>query len=753
VTAIKEHIQINIKGLVQGIGFRPFIYRLAKQYQQFGWIANTGHGVTIELEGEPAQQQRFILSLQNQAPPFAEIKSLTIHPLPLSGYQTFDFKNSITSDNKSSFVLPDISTCPECVSELFDPASRFYRYPFTSCCHCGPRYSIMQAQPYDRSRTSMAEFELCQVCEKDFENPDNRRFHAQTLACEDCGPHISMLDHNGNRIAEREQALETAIKVLHDGKILALKGIGGYQLLADARNNHAIAKLRKRKNRPRKPFALMLPSMEAAHELCFINKKEQQALTSAASPIVLLQRRPDAAIMESVAPDNSLLGIMLPYSPLHHLLMHDFDAPVIATSGNQQNEPICINQEQAFDSLQGIADFFLNHNRAILRPLDDSIVRLIGNKTTTVRRARGYVPSPITLRHAIPETLAVGGHLKNTVAISRGNQVILSQHLGDLDSMASQQQFEMSLADMLHFYQVKPDRVMHDLHPGYTSSQYAGKMGIPNMPVQHHYAHILSCIAEHGIQPPVLGISWDGTGLGTDNELWGGEFLLITENGFDRFSHLRPFPLPGGTKAILEPRRAALGLLYELLGDDLFNLQDSPCLDSFTKQELNILKIAMHKQLNMPCTSSAGRLFDAVASLSGLCQMNSYEGEAAIQLESAANSVISDLSYPYKVRQGSPVIIDWQQTIESIIGDFSEGQQALIPAKFHNTLAEMVLDIALKANQSNIVLSGGCFQNACLVNKILQRLQDAGFNVFQHEKIPPNDGGLALGQLMASMYI
>ncbi|MEE9424193.1 MAG: carbamoyltransferase HypF, partial [Methylococcales bacterium] len=441
ITAIKKHIQINIKGLIQGIGFRPFIYRLAKLYDQFGWIANTGQGVTIELEGESVQQQLFISALRKQAPPFAGIKSLTIQPLPISDLQGFDFKNSIITGGKSTYILPDISTCPECVAELFDSDSRFHRYPFISCCHCGPRYSIMKAQPYDRSRTSMADFKLCQVCEDDYQNPGNRRFHAQTLACEDCGPHISILDHSGNKLAEREPALNIAIQALRDGKVLALKGIGGYQLLADGRNSHAIAKLRKRKNRLRKPFALMLPSLEAAHEECFINQEEQQTLTSAASPIALLQRRDDSTIMESIAPDSSVLGIMLPYSPLHHLLLHDFDAPVIATSGNQQNEPICINQEQAFDRLQGIADFFLTHNRTILRPLDDSIVRLIGSKITTVRRARGYVPAPITLKRAIPETLAVGGQLKNTIAISRENQVILSQHLGDLDSMASQQQF------------------------------------------------------------------------------------------------------------------------------------------------------------------------------------------------------------------------------------------------------------------------------------------------------------------------
>lgn len=753
MTNIKKHIQINIEGLVQGVGFRPFIYRLAKKYAQFGWVANTGQGVLIELEGESNQQQLFIKSLQNQALPFADIKSYRIHQLPTSGLQAFEIKSSITGKSKSSFVLPDISICPDCVSDLFDPASRFYRYPFTSCCHCGPRYSIMQAQPYDRNRTSMAGFELCQTCRNDYQNPNNRRFHAQTLACEDCGPVISILDNNGNSVAEREQALKTAVQALHAGKILALKGIGGYQLLVDARNSNAITLLRERKNRPRKPFALMLPSLKAAHELCFINEDEQQALTSAASPIVLMQQRPEAEIMESVTPDNSLLGIMLPYSPLHHLLLHDFGAPVIATSGNRQNEPICINQDQAYDRLQGIVDFFLTHNRAILRPLDDSVARLIGSKMTTLRRARGYAPSPITLKQAIPETLAVGGHLKDTIAINHGNEVILSQHLGDLDSIASKQQFETTLADMMRFYQINPDRVMHDSHPGYVSSQFADKLEIANFSVQHHYAHILSCMAEHGIQPPVLGISWDGTGLGTDNAIWGGEFLLINETGFERFAHLRSFPLPGGTKAIMEPRRSALGLLYELFAGNLFKVQNLPCLQAFSSQELKVLQVALKKQLNMPRTTSAGRLFDVVASLSGLCQINSYEGEAALRIENAANDIPSDLSYPYKLLQGSPVIIDWQKTIESIIADVSQEQQASIAIKFHNTLAEMMLSIARRAKQSNIVISGGCFQNACLVDKVRQRLRGAGFKVYQHEKIPPNDGGLALGQLIASMYI
>ncbi len=737
---------------MQGVGFRPFIYRLAKQYDQFGWIANTGQGVTIELEGDPVKQNLFISSLQ-QIPPFAEITSLTVNSLPLAGFQTFEFNPSINSDGKSSFVLPDIAVCPSCTSELFDPASRFYRYPFISCCHCGPRYSIMQEQPYDRSRTSMANFELCHVCRQDYQNPANRRFHAQTLACDDCGPAISLLDYQGYKLAEREQALLAAVQALHNGKILAVKGIGGYQLLADAGNSSAIVLLRERKHRPRKPFALMVPTLKAAHKLCFINRAEEAALTSVASPIVLLQCRLDSGILEFVAPDNRLLGLMLPYSPLHHLLLQNINAPVIATSGNRQNEPISINEEQALDRLQGIADFFLTHNRDILRPLDDSIVRLIGGTMTTLRRSRGYVPSPLTLKKAIPETLAVGGHLKSTVAISRGHQVILSQHLGDLDTTASQQQFETTLTDMMQFYQVKPDRVMHDFHPVYNSSQFAGKLGIQSIPVQHHYAHILSCMAEHGIQPPVLGIAWDGIGLGKDNILWGGEFLLISGNGFERFAHFRPFPLPGGTKAIQEPRRVALGLLYELYGEDLFKLQNSPCLQAFTNQELNILNTALKQQVNTSITTSAGRLFDAVASLSGLCQMSHHEGEAAMRVESAAYSTVSDLSYPYRVYENSPIVIDWQQIIAAIIDDYSHGQKEVIAAKFHNTLAEIALNIAHTANQSNIVLSGGCFQNACLVDKVVQLLIGGGFEVFQHENIPPNDGGLALGQINAATYL
>lgn len=726
---------------------------MAKQCKQFGWIANTDQGVQIELEGDPEQQQIFISRLQHQAPPFTKITTLTVNPLPPTGFKNFIFHSSLGSKNKSSFVLPDIATCPDCIAELFDPTSRFYRYAFISCCHCDPRYSILKAQPYDRITTTMAEFKFCATCEQDYQNPDNRRFHAQTIACSECGPTLSLLDAQGNHLVSGDPALKTAIDLLNDGKILAVKGIGGFQLIADADNEAAIANLRERKSRDRKPFALMVPSLTQAHQLCFINLQEESALSSPASPIVLLQRRANASISQSIAPDNQLLGLMLPYSPLHHLLLHDFQKPLIATSGNLQSEPICIDNQHALDTLSNSADFFLTHNRDILRPLDDSIVRQIGNKMTVLRRARGYVPTPISLPQNLSETLAVGGHLKNTVAVSYENQMVLSQHIGDLDSITSRQQFETTVSELTQLYQVNPKWVMHDAHSGYTSSQYAAELDIQTRSVQHHYAHILSCMAEHGLQPPVLGIAWDGTGLGDNQTLWGGEFLLITQTGFKRFAHFLPFPLPGGSKAVQEPKRAALGMLHQCLGDNWEKLQNSPSLQAFTTQEIKILNTALRKQLNTPLTSSVGRLFDAVASLSGLCHINHYEGEAAMHLESAAQTTNCDQSYPYQLQSGSPWVIDWKMMIEAILADYSNNLSELIAEKFHNTLAKVAFTIAVEAKQENIVLSGGCFQNDLLVKKILNCFQTSDFKIFQHENIPPNDGGLAVGQILASSYL
>ncbi|MDP1772655.1 MAG: carbamoyltransferase HypF [Methylobacter sp.] len=779
----KEHLKINIEGFVQGLGFRPFIVRLARQHQQKGEVANTHSGVTIDIEGRSEHQQNFVDGLHNQLPPFAKIESLTITKLPLADFNGFQVKASLSDGQQSAFVLPDIATCPDCIGDIFDSGSRYYHYPFTSCCHCGPRYSIMTRQPYDRSRTGMAAFKPCRDCEQDYHNIDNRRFHAQTIACPNCGPSLSLLDDSGKLLTKKHDALVTAIEQLQNGKIVAIKGIGGYQLLVDATNRQAVERLRLRKHRPQKPFALMVADLAIAQQLCMINTLEQQALTSAAAPIVLLSRldtacrgefiRPGAnkfAPTSAVAPGSNLLGIMLPYSPLHHLLLNKDIAPqplyaLVATSGNRQNEPICINQQQALTRLAGIADYFLTHDRPILRPLDDSVVRQINDKITVLRRARGYTPLPITLKTAMPDTLAVGGQLKNTVAISRGQHIILSQHLGDLDLEATQQQFQATLTDLQDFYQITPTRIMHDLHGGYASSRIAANLGKTTHPVQHHYAHALSCMAEHELEPPALGICWDGSGLGADNTLWGGEFLLVNRQGFERYAHFAPFSLPGGHKAIQEPRRAALGLLYETFGDDCmdaggramhgaiaesaFTRPDLP----FSAQELKLLQSALSRQLNCPRTTSVGRLFDAVASLLKLCHINDYEGQAAMALEMSATTSASDLHYDFHIQQKTPIVIDWKITLEQLMDDIQHSPIELIAAKFHNTLAEIILAVALRAEQKTVILSGGCFQNACLTAKSAHKLKIAGFEVYCHEKIPPNDGGLALGQLYAAKYI
>jgi hydrogenase maturation protein HypF len=748
---IKEHLQIQIKGIVQGIGLRPFVVRLARRHQQCGWVMNTAAGLTIAVEGLPVHQQYFLADLHAHKPPLAQFAAVKINPQPLAHFADFQIRASGADGDKSAFVLPDIAVCAQCRTDVFNPDSRFYRYPFTSCSQCGPRYSIMRAQPYDRARTSMADFGCCPACWRDYQTADDRRFHAQTIACPTCGPQISLLDAHGEQCAGAEDAIAAAIEQLRAGKIIALKGIGGFQLLVDASHQDAVGRLRQRKRRPYKPFALLVADTDHAHRLCFVNQLEQQALTHYAAPIVLLKRRANVPVADAVAPDSPLLGVMLACSPLHHLLVSDFAAPLVATSGNRQDEPMCTGNGQALTELGDIADYFLVHDRAIVRPLDDSIVRLLGAKITVLRRARGYTPLPLTLNTALPDTLAVGGQLKNTVAISHQRQVIVSQHLGDLSAARTRQQFQATLTDLQQFYQLAPDHIMHDAHDGYASSPSAARLThTPTTPVQHHYAHCLSCMAEHGLEPPLLGIVWDGTGLGADNTLWGGEFLLINAQGFVRFAHSRPLGLVGGEQAIREPRRAALGVLYELFADGLFNNKEQL---PFSAQELQLLRPALAKQLNCPRTTSVGRLFDAVASLLGLCQINHYEGQAAMALENCAADADTVACYGFEITATQPLVMDWQNTIIGLLADRQHMPTPVIAAKFHNTLAAIALAVAERAGQTRVVLSGGCFQNALLVEKTRAKLTAAGFSVYCHEQIPPNDGGLALGQVYARKFL
>jgi hydrogenase maturation protein HypF len=739
---MQNHSQIDIHGIVQGVGFRPFIVRLATRFSQNGWIKNTSSGVSISIEGLETQQQNFLSAFQNELPPYAEIHHLKITPQPLAHFETFEILPSVSDAQISPFSLPDIATCAECVEDIFNPQSRYFRYPFTSCCSCGARYSISIRQPYDRENTSMAAFQLCADCQNDYLNPNNRRFHAQTLACPTCGVQLSFWDESGKVLAQKDDALKMAVEQLKAGKIVALKGIGGFQLLVDATNQEAVKRLRERKKRPMKPFALIVENLAAAKFLCEISDCEKAVLTSSAAPIVLLKKRERIEIAEAVAPQQKLFGVMLAYSPLHHLLLHDFGSPVVATSGNRSNEPICIDEKQALENLSGIADCFLVHNRPILRPLDDSIVREINGKITVLRRARGFAPLPIKIKSMFSNTLAIGGQMKNTVAISHNNQAILSQHLGDLDSETTRLQFEKTLIDLQNSYNFNPLRVMHDLHPDYVSSQFATNLNIEKCAVQHHYAHALSCMAENDLSPPALGIVWDGTGFGLDGTIWGGEFLTIHKTDFERFAHFRTFPLVGGAKAIQEPQRAALGVLFSCFGEKAFNHFD------FSENEQKLLKLALTQNLNCPKTSSVGRLFDAVASILDLCHVNQYEGHAAMLLENcAAESDTTDYFY-FAIAEK---IIDWQPLIEQLLTDKKTESPHYCAAKFHNTLAKISVEIANRANQKNIVLSGGCFQNALLTKKVVSQLTASDFNVYTHQNVPPNDGGLALGQLYASL--
>lgn len=745
-----KRLHITLTGLLQGIGFRPYVYRLATAHKLTGWVANDCDGVVIEIEGDDEQVANFLTALQQQVPACGHIADLQQHTISVTYQQGFHFKSSLTDKQPSVFVCPDIAVCDECVAELFDPYNRRYQHPFISCCHCGPRYSVMYGLPYDRYQTSLRDFPLCERCAVEYKNPNDRRFYAQTIACSDCGPQLTFCDKSGKPIMQAAAALSATIQALKEGRVVAVKAISGFQLMLDASNSKAVARLRQLKQRGRKPFAVMVASLAQAQLLCQLSEREQQLLRSAAAPIVLAHAKTYAQnVLENVAPQQALLGIMLPSSPLHHLIMARLENPMIATSGNRHGEPICIDNQQAFEHLNGLADFFLVHNRMILRPLDDSIIRVIADTPTVLRRARGYVPTPITLKQSIPTTLAVGGQLKNTVAIAHGHHVIVSQHLGDLEQREAAAQHRTTINDLSQFYALKPERVVTDTHPDYVSSIYAQSLGLPLQTVQHHYAHILACMAEHLLKPPVLGIAWDGTGLGTDKQLWGGEFLQIETHGWQRIAHCRPFPLVGGFAAIKEPRRAALGLLYAWQGEALFNDEYAPLLTAFSTQELKLLRGMLKNQLNCPMTTSIGRLFDAFSSLLGLCHISEFEGQAAMALENYAMTCKTGNAYP--TRFIAP-ILDWQPLLTGVLVDLNRISHAQIAANIHLSLANWVFTIAKKTNATRLVLSGGCFQNAYLVEAIVNAEQAHHYELFRHTTIPPNDGGLALGQIYASTF-
>ncbi len=768
-------VKIAIYGAVQGVGFRPFVYRLARELHLTGWVLNSAQGVFIEVEGPKEQLEEFLRRLQRDKPPRAVIQSLESSWLDPIGYTEFEIRHSDESGQKTAFILPDIATCPDCLREIFDPADRRYRYPFTNCTNCGPRFSIIEALPYDRPNTTMRRFPMCPDCQAEYENPQDRRFHAQPNACPQCGPHLELWDRQGTVLARHDEALLQAAQAIRQGLIVAVKGLGGFHLICDARNEQAVQELRRRKHREEKPFALMYPDLETVKEHCEVSDREERLLCSPEAPIVLLRRKAftpdpslsphpcpplpprgegpgdDAGVAPAVAPHNPYLGVMLPYTPLHHLLMAELGFPVVATSGNLSDEPICTDEHQALEKLNALADLFLVHNRPIARHVDDSIVRIVGNRELVLRRARGFAPLPIRLRTSEPKTvLAVGAHLKNTVALAVGPQVFISQHIGDLETAEAFRAFERVIGDLERLYETHPKLIAHDLHPDYLSTQYAQARAPHTVAVQHHYAHVLSCMAENELDGPVLGVSWDGTGYGLDGTIWGGEFLLVTPESFTRVAHLRTFRLPGGDQAIREPRRSALGVLYELFGEALFHQEERRALaplQSFPKDKLRLLHTMLQKNLNSPRTSSVGRLFDAVASLVGLRQISRFEGQAAMELEFA--SIETTESYEY-VLVGER--LDWGPMLVGILGDVQAGVPVgKIAARFHNTLVEMIVAVARHVGEERVVLTGGCFQNKYLTERAIVRLREEGFRPYWHQRIPPNDGGIAVGQVVAAL--
>jgi hydrogenase maturation protein HypF len=771
----RQRARLVVRGVVQGVGFRPFVYRLATELDLHGEVYNSAQGVFIEVEGEAEKVQAFRLRLVPEKPPHSSIQSLETTWLAPAGYAAFAIAASREDGPHTTLVLPDIATCTECRCEIFDPANRRHRYPFTNCTHCGPRFSIIQALPYDRPHTTMRGFIMCPTCQAEYEDPADRRFHAQPNACPICGPQLSYWNAQGQPLTEKEEAQQQALAGLRAGNIVAVKGLGGFHLMADARNEAAIVRLRQRKHREEKPFALMFPSLAAIEEQCIVSPLEAALLQASEAPIVLLDRRPGAiGLSPSIAPENPCLGVMLPYSPLHLLLMEGLGFPVVATSGNLSDEPICTDEHEAKVRLRGIADAFLVHNRPIARPVDDSVARVMLGREMVLRRARGYAPLPVPVRMDMPPLLAVGAHLKNTVALARGRHVFLSQHIGDLETAPAREAFERAIIDGKQLLDIEPQTVACDLHPDYHSSRFAQACGLPRLAFQHHAAHVAACLAENELEGPALGVAWDGTGLGTDRTIWGGEFIRMHRGEWQRVAWLRPFRLPGGDAAVKEPCRTAIGMLYELLGDAAFQRADLAPLNEFSIAEQRLLRSMLERGLNSPLTTSAGRLFDAAAALLDLRQQTNYEGQSAMALEWAAarndresfssnpatRASFAAPHYPILLvasdRPDAPGhVADWGPLVHGILADlFKRLPPALIAAKCHRTMAEIIVAVAQQVGEPCVALTGGCFQNRVLMEMVVPRLRAEGFQPCWHQRVPPNDGGIALGQaVMAGWQI
>ncbi|MBF0503682.1 MAG: carbamoyltransferase HypF [Candidatus Omnitrophica bacterium] len=746
-------IRCLVRGTVQGVGFRPWIYRLAAQFNLKGFVRNTSDGACIEIEGASKDVEDFLQKVHGEPPLHCAISQCLLTDIQPQGFHQFQILSSLDRNQHEALILPDMASCSLCLKEVFDPNDRRYLYPFTNCTHCGPRYSIIEALPYDRINTSMKKFIMCEQCQTEYDDPLNRRFHAQPNACPVCGPKVALLDALGGSIDIAHMAVLKTVEMIKQGRIVAVKALGGFYLMADALNEDAVSLLRQRKSRPHKPFALMMPSLDLTAKYCYLDPLEAELIQSAQAPIVLLRKAPEGLkVAESVAPQNPYLGCMLPSMPLLHIFMKTMEGPVVATSGNLSDEPICIDNVECLERLKGIADFFLVHDRSIIRHVDDSIMQVMCNEPSLLRRARGFAPLPVDIGISCDGILTTGAHQKNTVALGLGASAVVSQHIGDLDAQVSYITFEETVRSLKSIYDAPLTDVVCDAHPDYISTRFAHSLKVKVTQVQHHHAHVASSMAEWGLNQDVLGVCWDGTGYGLDGTIWGGECLLTDGLDYRRFAHLNLFALPGGEQAVKEPRRSALGLLHVFCNGNWQEYKDLPCVKAFSLEELTVIQRMITQKINSPQTSSMGRLFDGIASMVGLCHQTSFEGQAAMALEYQVIENLVLAPYCYKIipshQMNGALGIDWSGIIQGVIEDFRAKRDIrMISTRFHQTLIEIIVDLACQAGQIPVILTGGCFQNKWLTQKAVDRLKEEGFKPYWHKQIPANDGGISLGQM------
>ena len=763
---MKQRWRITVTGIVQGVGFRPFVWRLAHRLGLTGFVFNNPQGVVIEVEGEGESLLSFVRLLKTDAPPLAVIDNVSWSEIPLNGDTEFKIVESHHDAERVVLISPDVATCDDCLRELFDPKDRRYRYPFLNCTNCGPRFTIIVDVPYDRERTTMAVFPMCPDCEREYHDPSDRRFHAQPTACPRCGPQVSLIAKGEKgewvEVCQGDEAIRETARRLVEGQIVAIKGLGGYHLACDASNEFAVRRLRDSKHREFKPFALMAPDIETARQLVFMSSEEEALLNSWRRPIVLMKRRPDANVAESVAPRHRDLGVMLPYTPLHHLLMKEVKRTLVMTSGNLSDEPIAYKDDDAFNRLSTMVDAFLVHNREIHIRCDDSVTRIVKGQELLIRRSRGYAPQPVLLPFETPLPLfASGAMLKNTFALCRGRYAFISHHIGDLDNYAAYRAFIEGVEHFKRLFAIEPQAVAYDLHPDYPSTRYAldyaEERDLPSIGVQHHHAHVAAVMAEYGLEGPVIGVAYDGTGYGTDGTIWGGEILVATYESFERAAHLEYVPMPGGEKAVREAWRMAASWLHRVFGEEGENLPLGVAERVGADRWRQIWKL-LHSDLPQPKTSSIGRLFDAVASLLSICDFGAYEGHPAIWLEMAAAQWTGEFGedfaeppFTFELTETEPIVMKATPVIEGIVAAIKRNlPPEQIAAQFHAAVADATLRACIKVRErtgiNEVVLSGGVMQNVLLLNWLIDLLSREGFKVFVPTKLPPNDGGICFGQ-------